>query len=360
MDTKIQEGGDISAAGVEVPLQEVARQLKRLWQSQEAATRASIMNFAIYSERPDSLAENTEVIREVTQEHACRALLIAAEPGGDAPEIRSWITAHCHTGPGGGKSICSEQISFHIKGGGKNVLPNTLFGHLDSDLPLTFWWQGEFSENWEPHLYTGIDRLVVDSSQWKNPLREFSILEQAWRNPASTFSVNDLTWTRVLYLRMALAAAFDEPGALAHLAQVNEVEVDYCLGHSLAARMFAAWVAHQAGWTLESGRPDEDAFIFRAPGNRSVRVYFQQEDSRRPVPHVELRSPLGVVKLVHEENTEYIHALVGLPEGSSERLFPCPVNTPAELVTERLRRGCNTKLYFQLLQTVRAFLGQYA
>jgi hypothetical protein len=42
-----------------------------------------------------------------------------------------------------------------------------------------------------------------------------------------------------------------------------------------------------------------------------------------------------------------------------ERLTPCPCDTPAELVTERLRRGCKTKRYFTLLRTVRALLGEF-
>ena len=44
--------------------------------------------------------------------------------------------------------------------------------------------------------------------------------------------------------------------------------------------------------------------------------------------------------------------------GTVERLTPCPCHTPAELVIERLRRGCNTKLYFTLLETVRAFFAE--
>ena len=145
---------DIPSAdlGSEVPLAELGQRLKQLWQSNEAKTKASLMNFAIYSEEVDSLTANTEVIREVTREHACRALLIAANPQAPDVSVRAWITAHCQLTAGGKKSVCSEQITFLISGQSANLVPNTVFSWLESDLPLTFWWQGEFSDRFEPHL----------------------------------------------------------------------------------------------------------------------------------------------------------------------------------------------------------------
>jgi hypothetical protein len=88
------------------------------------------------------------------------------EPGSESPDVRAWITAHCQLGDGGNRHICSEQLAFLVRGCGHNVVANTLFAHVDSDLPLTLWWQGEFSGNWEPYLFTEIDRLMIDSSEW--------------------------------------------------------------------------------------------------------------------------------------------------------------------------------------------------
>lgn len=351
---------DIPSAdlGTEVPLAELGKKLKQLWQSNEAKTKASLMNFAIYSEEVESLAANTEVIREVTREHACRALLIAAHPSAEEVSVRSWITAHCQLTAGGKKSICSEQIAFLIAGNSPNLVPNTVFSWLDSDLPLTLWWQGDFSPRFEPHLYAVIDRLVIDSGGWKNPLPQLRRLEQAWRHDQGGFTVNDLTWTRVLHLRLAIAAAFDEPGALDHLKKITEIQIDYGTGHRLAAKMLAAWMIDQAGWSLESGRPSQDSFTVSQHG-RDMRLVFGEVESCRAVPRVELKGPDGVICLTHERDSTYIHSLVGLSQGSVERLTPSPCGTPAELVTERLRRGCKTKRYFHLLRTVRALLGEF-
>ena len=351
---------DFSPAGLgtEVAFAQLGQQLKQLWQSNDALTKASLANFAIYSENAASLAENTEVIREVTREHACRALLIAVDPDAAEVSVRAWITAHCQLNGAGKKSVCSEQIAFLISGQGPNLVPNTVFSWLESDLPLTFWWQGEFSARWEPHLYAVIDRLVIDSGEWENPLPQLNMLEKAWRHDHGGFTVNDLSWTRVLHLRMALAAAFDEPGMLEHLAEVETIEIDYGTGHRIAARMLAAWMIHQAGWVLESGRPSGDSFLISRAGRKTLLV-FAGTDSRRAVPRVELSGPRGMVRLTHESGNPFIHTRIGLPTGTVERLTPCPCETPAELVTERLRRGCKTKRYFTLLRTVRAMLGEF-
>ncbi len=346
----------VSELGEEVALREIERSLKKLWESNEAMSRASLMNFAIYAECPDSLTKNTEVIREVTREHACRALLIAVEPGDGEPGVRAWITAHCQLGDGGRKHVCSEQVSFLIHGCGSTVVANTLFGHVDSDLPLTLWWQGDFSGNWEPWLFTEINRLVIDSSEWNDPLAQFDILQRSWQHPASEFSVNDLAWTRVLHLRMALAACFDDPAALALLPLVESMEITCSPGHSLAGRMFAAWAAHRAGWKFTAVEEAGRVFRFDSAG-RPLRISFREQEACVAIPAVTLRAPGLTVSLKCQERSPFIEGKVETAAGTVERLTPCPCHTPAELVIERLRRGCNTKLYFTLLETVRAFFG---
>jgi glucose-6-phosphate dehydrogenase assembly protein OpcA len=341
--------------GEEVPLREIDGRLKQLWESGDAMTRASLMNFAVYAECPDSLEKNTEVIREVTREHACRALLIAVEPAAEIPSVRAWITAHCQLGDGGKKSVCSEQISFLIRGCGNIVVANTIFAHVDSDLPLTLWWQGEFSGNWEPHLFTEIDRLVIDSSEWEDPLNQFDILERSHYHPASEFTVNDLTWTRVLHLRMALSACFDDPAALALLPSVESMEITCSPGHLMAGRFFAAWAAHRAGWKLAAVEEPGRVFRFDAAG-RPLRLTFLEKAAETAVPSVILRAPGLTVTLLQDDDSRFIHGKVETAVSATERLTPCPCRAPAELVVERLRRGCNTKLYFTLLETVREMM----
>ena len=79
------------------------------------------------------------------------------------PGARAWIQAHCQINRRGEKSVCSEQISFFLTGRSPGLLRNVVFAHLDSDLPLAFWWRGEFSDAFEERLYSRIDRLLFGS-----------------------------------------------------------------------------------------------------------------------------------------------------------------------------------------------------
>src|SRR5438046_596877 len=133
------------APGLPVEIGKIDRELKKLWAaSGGVACRASLINLAVYSETPDSLGANTRTISQITENHACRAIVIAADPAAQEKGIAAWISAHCHVSRAGSKQICSEQISFSLRGKSVGLLPNIVFAQLDSDLPLYLWWQEEF------------------------------------------------------------------------------------------------------------------------------------------------------------------------------------------------------------------------
>lgn len=354
MATQIEQSPEL---GTEVPLSQVDKELKKFFSSEETVTRASLMNFAIYSEQPKCLQRNTALIREVTREHACRALLVAVEPGVEKLNVRSWITAHCNLVSGARKSICSEQVSFLIQGTSPYLVSNTVFSRLDSDLPLVLWWQGEFSGNFEPNLYSRVDRLIIDSGEWANPLEQFERLEKAWSEKTSHFNVMDLAWTRVLQLRRALSFCFDEPAALAELPQVNEVEIVHSQTNSLDARMYAAWIAHQAGWKwIGAVEGSREHFNFESKEGVGISVKFTADAGNIPVSKVRLSSPSITCEVLREEGGQFIRSQVTGSNVSVEHLSPSNINTPAELIIERLRRGCNNQLYFTLLKTVRLLI----
>src|SRR5450759_3294916 len=110
--------------GVPVDIGEIDQELKKLWQENEdAVTRASLMNLAVYSEEPGSLQSNTQLIAKITENHACRAIVIEADCNAKEDRVDAWISAHCHVSRAGSKQVCSEQISFLLKGGCTTLLP---------------------------------------------------------------------------------------------------------------------------------------------------------------------------------------------------------------------------------------------
>ena len=145
-------------AGFPVEIGRIDKELGKLWDEVgDTKTRASLVNLAIFTEDANSVAANTELISKIASQYACRALLIFANPAATQPGAKAWINAHCHLAGKGERQICSEQITFQLDGELVSALPNIVFSHLDSDLPLYFWWQGEFREPLDKKLWGWTD-----------------------------------------------------------------------------------------------------------------------------------------------------------------------------------------------------------
>src|SRR4051794_40335405 len=197
--------------GIPVEVRAIDRELKKLWQQNEGATRASLVNLAVYSERPGSLEENTKLVSELTENLACRAIVITADLKSNEDRLEAWIGAHCHVSRAGSKQICSEQISFHAQGQSTQLVSNIVFAHLDSDLPLYLWRQGEFRDPLNPQVWNWVDRLIYDSREWRDVPKQLGLLENAQRQSRQRVILCDLNWTRIFRIRLALAQFFDHP-----------------------------------------------------------------------------------------------------------------------------------------------------
>ena len=94
------------APGLPVEIGSISGELKKLWsESGGTKTRASLINLAVYSEDADSLAPNTDIIFKITEDHACRAFVISANPNAKENRVQAWISAHCHISRAGSKQI---------------------------------------------------------------------------------------------------------------------------------------------------------------------------------------------------------------------------------------------------------------
>lgn len=319
------------ALGQETPVSSIASSLRALWASNEAMTKASLINFAVYSEQPGSLEKNTSLIEAVTREHACRAILIDAQPSEAEATVRAWITAHCQLSGAGGKSVCSEQVAFALSGRLRDALRNVVFAHLESDLPLVFFWQGDFSDQWEPHLYRRIDRLVVDSTTWSDPAEQVQRLRTAWRDSGARFVVLDVAWMRIFPFRQALAGAFDTALAKANLCQLSALTITHAPGHRVTATLFASWIAYKAGWSLD---PAERILV---------------EDGVAPLSRLELTGEADCrITITREPGARFLHVRVKAGGVEATQVSPVGSDDLATLVSERLSRGGNTPLYFKL------------
>ncbi len=336
-----------AALGKRVEIGQIEAELHRLWEADATSTKASLINFAIYSEQPDELEHNTQIINEITRTHACRAILIEADLDAPASNARAWITAHCHL-LGGKKSVCSEQITFELEGKAIGRIRNIVFAHLASDLPLVFWWQGEFSRIFEPGLYTQLDRLIIDSSSWHDLPGNTEKLLAALEAAPDSQVIHDLSWSRSYQLRLAFALMFDEPQAREHLAQPLECEICYQSGQLATAMLLLAWLIESLGWQI-TGLQDGGLKMKTSDGHVFDFTLKPAAAATRAITRLGLRTPTANFFVIPDESDSFYRTRAELDGSVREQLLPIdPVAAPT-LVASQLARAGHNRMYRKLL-----------
>src|SRR6266581_761347 len=286
--------------GVPVAISRIDQELKKLWQQNEGAvTRASLVNLAVYSEEPGSLERNTQLVTKITENHACRAIVIEADCKATEDRVDAWISAHCHVSRAGSKQICSEQISFLLKGGCTTLLPSIVFSHLDSDLPFYLWWQEEFREPMDPQLWTWVDRVIYDSQGWRDFRAQMRLLESAEQEAKQRIVLCDLNWTRLDGVRFALAQFFDHPASHHHFAKIGKLRIDFAPGFRSTAVLFAGWLAAQFNWRADRAKSSHQ-LRFIGPSGREIDIELRERDGE-PIHEVELTTDEVEFLVTHAE-----------------------------------------------------------
>ncbi len=347
------------ALGKEVPISEVDKELRLLWEADMASTNASLINLAVYSEEPGAIIRNSEVVQAITREHACRALLIGIDRDNPVTSIRAWITAHCHLSHGH-KSVCCEQIAFQLTGKATGRLRNTVFAHLNSDLPLVFWWQGELSPLFTERLYSLIDRFVFDSAEWADPLSAFRCIEKVLED-ADELLPMDIEWTRSYQIRLAIAGLFDDPLAARALEHMSKIRIVVHPDHRMAGLQLLAWVIRQTGWhrspDLGLNGQDEDVYYFETHEGSDVTAIIETNPAGAPIGMIEFLSPECTVRVSREKGSPHLHQHLDAGTHQIDRCTPSNSDDPAELVINQLSRGGKNTLYRSMMPVFLELLG---
>jgi len=337
--------------GIPVAVGQIDRELKKLWeQSGTVASRASLINLAIYCEGKEAMERATQVIGKITEDHACRAILICAEPGKPESNVEAWISAHCHMSRAGAKQVCCEQITFLLEGPSRNLIPNIVFSHLDSDLPLYLWWQGEFPDPIDSQLWNWVDRLIYDSRDWTDRGRQLRLLRDSLAEAQGRIILCDLNWTRGLYFRQAISACFDNPGHLPFLDQIDEITIAHAPGYRCTAQLIVGWLASRLNWKGPEGSQNE--IVFTAGNGRRATIRFV-ERTGAPISEARIKADGATFLFTREEGSEFLHAAFTFPDGRHiESLLPAGRDGSAELVNEELVRGGRNLVYLKAVSVV--------
>jgi glucose-6-phosphate dehydrogenase assembly protein OpcA len=338
--------------GLEVPVEKIERELRLLWEADEARTNASLMNLAVYSEDSGALAKNSEIIREITREHACRALLIGLDRNVEEVSVKAWITAHCHLA-NGHKSVFCEQIAFHLTGHSKGRFRNTIFAHLQSDLPLIFWWQGNLSNIFSEGLYRRIDRLVIDSSSWDDHEISFGKINDAIQQV--NLVVQDLAWTRTYHFRLAVASFYDDREVAKSLESVNQIKLVVDTKYFTSGLQLLAWFIVMAGWKrsqdLISDREHHGSYRFITKEGNLVDAEITFQENSAPISKFEIISDDVVMCVSRDEGGKYLRHQLRCGNHEIDLHGPADSDSCAELVTDQLSRGGKNSLFKRILPT---------
>ncbi|MEM9080097.1 MAG: glucose-6-phosphate dehydrogenase assembly protein OpcA [Verrucomicrobiota bacterium] len=340
--------------GQSVAIGDIGGELKKLWEADEAATNASLMNFAIYSEVPGSLEQNAEVVMDITREHACRAILVEVQRGGEATEAEAWVTAQCHLAHGK-KSVCCEQLSFRLVGKALGRMRNTLFANLGSDLPVVFWWQGEFSSLFEERLYRSLDRLIYDSAEWEDVKGGYERVSQAVEDSRCRMVAQDLAWTRTYHYRLSVAGLFDDPKAQEMLKRVSRVEIEFQPHYWSSAWMMASWLATQAGWKLL--RRNGEGFVF-AGGLGEVAVVLKENAEGAALGRLLITDGETRVEVSQKAGAGNLEMSLVASGHELKRVAPADPPRNRDLVGEQLSRGGKNSLFRKVWPVFFAMLEQ--
>src|SRR5919198_3586888 len=342
--------------GLPVEVSKIDQELKKLWQESEgAATRASLVNLAVYSEHAGSLNKNTQLMANITENHACRAIVIEADCSAKENRVEAWISAHCHVSGAGSKQVCSEQISFLLKGGCTDLLPSIVFSHLDSDLPFYLWWQQEFRGPMDPQLWTWVDRVIYDSRSWEDFPAQIHLLESAEQEANQRIVLCDLNWTRLDNVRFALAQFFDHPASHHNFAKIKNLRVDFAPGFRSTAVLFAGWLAAQLNW--QSEKTDVASKLsFVSPSGSKIEVELRERPGQ-PISEVAMRTPELEFLVAHAKCGDLLEVSRGKPgEKHILQLMPAGKNDPVSLMSEELMRGGPHHVYLHAVDRVRDLL----
>lgn len=244
-----------SGKNIGVDVSSIERELASLWRQAStrggggqdlAVTRACMWNLLVHVSDTVDQEVVTKLIDDVVIAVPSRAIVLVPSATTNGKEIEAFVSANCQVAPGGGKLLCSEEITIQSYAGGDKHVPALVRALLVPDVPTALFWGGVPPK--DPRLvayFPSVDRLVFDSSRGPDDA-DYAAYATLSREKVLV----DLAWLRTGFLRSMLASLFDPPTGAEPLGRVGKLRI-VAAGSGLGgARLYAAWLATRLGWKL--------------------------------------------------------------------------------------------------------------
>ncbi|MBA3433584.1 MAG: glucose-6-phosphate dehydrogenase assembly protein OpcA, partial [Actinobacteria bacterium] len=169
---------------------------------EEGAQRTSVMTHLVWAP-PDWLKAAERTLAGLSERHPSRTVLLTPAPR-RKDGIDAVVDVRRFRVKGSSRSIASEVVKLTLKGKRAKAPGSIAMPLLITDLPVFCRWRGEPA--WDSaeldQLVTVVERLVVDSSEWKGLPGSYERLGELFDRVA----VSDIAWTRTEGWRARVAA----------------------------------------------------------------------------------------------------------------------------------------------------------
>ena len=305
----------------------ILKELAALWtqegkQGGAGVLRACSMTLVAIAEADDDAAALGETIAALMPEHPARSILIRLS-GDKERALSQRVYQQCWKPFGQRQQICCEQIEITASDPALADLPSVILPLAVPDLPVILWCRSarlvrrpEFGE-----IARMATKVVIDSARDTDAIDAIRRMADAVRpgggiaGPVwADLAWADLAWTRLTRWRETLARVFENRDTLAHLGEVNSVQVRFGPGYDTAAWYLAAWAANAletAGQTVAPVVGRQDASLRLKLSGDSFHVELSRQDDRlvmvvngqsnctnlpRPTDYHLMREELGIVR----------------------------------------------------------------
>jgi glucose-6-phosphate dehydrogenase assembly protein OpcA len=163
--------------------------------------RTRVMNHVAWV--PERWADAAlETLAGLEHRHPSRGILLFPRPDDERDTIDAAVDVRCFA-RGKEAPICSEVIELHLRGARAAAPASVVEPLLTADLPDFLRWRGDlpFGAPELEQLLGVVERLVVDSREWRDPDAAFTRLAELFERVI----VSDIAWARTEPWREAVA-----------------------------------------------------------------------------------------------------------------------------------------------------------
>lgn len=257
MEAQQDQFSDISWQGQSVHLEDIERELNRLWhdtisqaQGRQVPVRTSVLNLVISGDGTTSTEENlNDTVGQLLRQYPLRAIVLRAQA--DAPEagLNTSINAYCYTDPKEKTQVCCEQVLVDVLGEPAYHLRNVVGPLLIPDLPVYLWHIGQpdFDSNAFMEIAEVAHKLVIDTASFQITPDKLRAISEFSRVERQKTAVSDLNWIRLYPWFEVVARFFDDSSLVPHLFGTKELLIEYAANDPVQAHN-AAQAALLGGW----------------------------------------------------------------------------------------------------------------